>query len=45
LLQPAAGARRCAQQGIETTRQSLLRTLRQQTATTTESPTIIGIDD
>jgi transposase len=41
----AAGARRCCQQGIPTTRPTLLRTLRSQIATAPGSPTIIGIDD
>jgi transposase len=41
----AAGARRCQQQGIPTTRQTLLRTLRQPPPTPPPAPTVIGIDD
>jgi transposase len=41
----AAGARRCQQQGIPTSRQTLLRMLRQPPPTSPPAPTIVGIDD
>jgi len=40
-----AGARRCVQQQIATSRQTLLRTLRQSVPATLSAPTIVGIDD
>lgn len=41
----AAGARRCQQQAIPTSRQTLLRTLRQPPPTSPPAPTVVGIDD
>jgi transposase len=40
-----AGARRCQQQAISTSRQTLLRTLRQSVPATLPALTIVGIDD
>jgi transposase len=41
----AAGTRRCQQQAIPTSRQTLLRILRQPPPTSPPAPTVVGIDD